>query len=260
MINKSEGKCLFCGKTYTRTGINRHLQIHLAQKIQENASGLSYLVKVEQHPKCEGGPYFLSLWVDSRAKMEDIDAFLRRIWFECCEHRSSFTDPRIRQRSNMWTSFEAEYLLMQGRRKAYEKFMEETTGRIPMSRKVHEVFSKGLKLGYEYDAGSPTELLLSIIEEYPVRADEKIVLLSRNEPLELFCDVCQTEPATHICTVHYRHIDRMLCDKCAKKHAEQCEDFSGYVGLPIVNSPRMGICAYSGGSIDVERDGVFVKK
>jgi hypothetical protein len=258
--NKSEGKCLFCDKTYTKTTINRHLQTHLRQKVQKNKSGQSYLIKVEQHPKWSVEPYFISLWVDGCATMEDIDVFLRRIWLECCGHLSSFTDPRNRRRSNMWTFFEGETLLIQGKRKAYEKFLEEETGRIPMSRKVNEVFSKGLKLDYEYDAGSPIELLLLVMEEYPARADENIVLLSRNEPLELWCDTCKTEPATQFCIVHDWNEDRIFCDKCAKKHAKKCVHFNDYAAMPVVNSPRMGVCGYSGGSIDTERDGVFAKK
>jgi len=30
--------------------------------------------------------------------------------------------------------------------------------------------------------------------------------------------------------------------------------------MPIVNSPRMGVCGYEGGVIDIERDGVFLLK
>jgi hypothetical protein len=52
----------------------------------------------------------------------------------------------------------------------------------------------------------------------------------------------------------------LFCDKCAKKHAKKCEDFEDYAALPVVNSPRMGVCAYEGGCIDTERDGAFVKK
>jgi hypothetical protein len=49
----------------------------------------------------------------------------------------------------------------------------------------------------------------------------------------------------------------MFCEKCAKKHAKECEDFAdGYAVMPVVNSPRMGVCAYEGGCIDTERDGV----
>jgi hypothetical protein len=257
---KSEGKCLFCDKTFARAGINRHLQTHLKQKTNENAEGVSYLVKVEPNPRRGSSSWFLSLWVDGKATMEDIDHFLRHIWLECCGHLSSFTNPKNRRNiGGMWAFFEAEELLAKGKIKAYEKLMEEAKGEVPMSRKTDKVFCKGLKLEYEYDFGSTTELLLTVVEEYPVKADEEIVLLSRNEPLEWLCDTCQKEPATQICTVHSWDNESLFCDKCAKKHAKKCEDFEEYAAMPIVNSPRMGVCGYTGGSIDIERDGVFVK-
>ncbi len=40
------------------------------------------------------------------------------------------------------------------------------------------------------------------------------------------------------------------------KLENECEDFSEEMRLPVVNSPRMGICGYEGGMIDKERDGV----
>jgi hypothetical protein len=52
--------------------------------------------------------------------------------------------------------------------------------------------------------------------------------------------------------------DAEFCDKCAKKHAKKCEDFDDYASMPVVNSPRMGVCTYEGGVIDIERDGVFI--
>jgi len=36
---KPEGKCFFCGKTFSKAGINRHLQMHLESKISENKKG-----------------------------------------------------------------------------------------------------------------------------------------------------------------------------------------------------------------------------
>ena len=258
---KSEGKCLFCGRMFAKAGINRHVQTHLKQKAEKNAAGRSYLVKVEPNPKWGRLPWFLSLWVDGKATIENIDGFLRNIWLECCGHTSAFTNPKNRQQGGgMWSFFEAEELLAEGKTKEYEKLVEESTGKVPMSRKADKVLYKGLKLEYEYDFGSSTELLLTVVEEYPVKADEKIVLLSRNEPLEWLCDTCKKEPATQICTVHNWDENSLFCDKCAKKHAKKCDDFEEYAALPVVNSPRMGVCGYDGGSIDVERDGVFVKK
>jgi hypothetical protein len=257
---KSEGKCLFCGETFAKAGIIRHLQNHLKQKVNENASGQSFLLKIEPDPKWDKSPYFLSLWVDSRATMKNIDSFLRDIWLECCGHLSAFTNPKNRRQNNsMYDFFEAEELLAKNKQKEYESLMEKENGEIPMSRKADKVFHKGLNLEYEYDFGSSTYLSLTVMDEYPVKADKNIVLLSRNEPLELLCEACKKEPATQICTVHNWDEDSLFCDKCAKQHAKKCEDFNDYAAMPVVNSPRMGVCAYSGGCIDEKRDGVFVK-
>ncbi|MDR2653569.1 MAG: hypothetical protein LBC68_14915 [Prevotellaceae bacterium] len=258
---KSEGKCLFCGKTFAKAGINRHLQTHMSEKTTNSQTETSYLVKVETNPRWGKTPYFLSLWVDGSATMKNIDKFLRDIWLECCGHMSAFTNTKNSKKSNgMWDFFKATELIRQGKIKEYEKLMENAQGEIPMSRKVDKVFYKGLDLNYEYDFGSTTELLLTVVEEYSFKADKKIVLLSRNEPPELLCDTCKQEPAVQICTVHNWDEDSLFCSKCAKKHAKTCEDFADYAAMPVVNSPRMGVCGYEGGIIDKERDGVFVKK
>ncbi|MDR2126282.1 MAG: hypothetical protein LBP63_05580 [Prevotellaceae bacterium] len=230
------------------------------QKVQENAAGLSYLIKVEQEVQKGSSIYFLSLWVDGKTTLERIDSFLRDIWLECCGHLSSFTDPKKRRHASLLTMLEAEELLEQNKIKEYEKIMENEVGEIPMSRKASKVFNKGSKLEYQYDFGSTTSLVLTAIDEYPMRADQPIVLLSRNEPLELLCDTCKKEPATQLCIVHEWEGNYMFCDKCAKKHAKRCEDFENYAAMPVVNSPRMGVCGYDGGHIDTERDGIFVKK
>ena len=47
------------------------------------------------------------------------------------------------------------------------------------------------------------------------------------------------------------------CKDCQKKHAKVCPDFKDYAAMPVVNSPRMGVCGYDGGRIDKKRDGVF---
>jgi hypothetical protein len=255
--HKAEGKCLFCGKILAKSVVNRHLQTHLKQKEAEGTKGKSFLVKVEEDSRGGASPYFLSLWVDGEATMKNIDTLLRDIWLECCGHLSQFSMPQNRQKGNGFLGFlEAVDFLEKGKKKVYEKLREEASGEIPMGRKVKLVLATDLKLDYEYDFGSTTYLKLSVAAEYPVKADKKIVLLSRNEPLEWLCDLCGKEPATQVCSAH----EDLFCDKCAKKHAKKCEDFEDYAAMPVVNSPRMGVCGYEGGIIDKERDGNFVKK
>jgi hypothetical protein len=254
---KSEGKCRFCGKIFAKSGINRHMQTHLDKK--QNVAGLSYLVKVEQNQRWLKSPYFLSLWIDGETTLKKIDKFLRDIWLECCGHLSAFRKPKVKQRRGM-DPFDAMNLLLKGDMNQFDKWMNGDDDDIPMSRKANKVFHPDLKLEYEYDFGSSTELVLTVIAEYPIKADAAIVLLSRNEPPERYCQTCKKEVATQMCTVHDYDEEFLFCDRCAKKHAKVCEDFADYSAMPIVNSPRAGVCAYSGGTIDKERDGIFEKK
>jgi len=250
---KSEGKCLFCGKIFAKPGINKHLSTHLKEIAKSGKSGLSFLVKVETKKQWGSTPYFLSLWVDGEATMEVIDVFLRGIWLECCGHMSAFRN-RKNQTTMGWDYLEAMELMAKGKTKEYEQLMEDGSGEVPMSRKAKDALSKGLALEYEYDFGSSTELTITVMDEYPVKADKEIVLLSRNEPLHFLCTICGKAPATKICQFCIYNGPAWFCNKCAKKHAKECDDFDEDNSLPVVNSPRVGICAYEGGTIDTERD------
>jgi hypothetical protein len=246
---KSEGKCLFCGKTFAKAGINRHLKAEF-EKMEDKPEGLSFLVKVETAPNWGSTPYFLSLWIDEEAKMKDIDTLLRKIWLDCCGHLSAFRLPSantgVSQNFNSFIKSLTKPTIATG-----------SNGEISMTRKVNTVFYPDLKLDYRYDFGSTTELQLTVIGAYPFKADKKVVLLSRNEPLELLCNNCGKAPATQICVACIYEDEAVFCDKCAKKHEKECEDFADYAAMPVVNSPRMGVCAYEGGTIDTERDGVY---
>jgi len=258
---KSEGKCLFCGKTFAKAGINRHLTTHLAEKTKTEKEGQSFLVKVETDKRWGSTPYFLSLWIDGETTMKTVDKFLRDIWLECCGHMSAFRNPKMqRTGGGMFDIMEAFDHLEKGNVAKYEKIMEKSTNEIPMSRKVKDVLYKGLTLDYEYDFGSSTLLSLTVMEKYTVKSDNKIELLSRNEPLPIMCSICKKAPATQICTACMFEKEAEFCDKCAPKHAKKCEEFDDYAGMPVSNSPRMGVCGYTGGTIDKERDVAIVIK
>jgi len=57
---------------------------------------------------------------------------------------------------------------------------------------------------------------------------------------EILCDVCG-KTAKQICTDCIYDDNGLLCDKCAESHACETE-----LLLPVVNSPRCGVCAYEG--------------
>ena len=220
---KSEGHCPFCKKSLAKRTVSRHLETHLA-KMPPSAGKQAY------HLRIEAGPYFLHVLMNATSSLTVLDSFLRKIWLECCGHLSQFAQ------GNVWGS------------------------EIGKSRKANAIFAKGVKLNYVYDFGTSTELKIQVIGAHPLSA-KGIQLLTRNEPLEMFCHSCKKEPAESICPIHWGDAGGWLfCETCSEKHEAVCEDAADYAWMPIVNSPRMGECGYDGGSIDTERDGVFKVK
>ncbi len=236
----SVGKCFFCNAEFTKAGITKHLKGHLAKEAKHIKNGTSFHIKIEDDPRF-GGNFFLNLWVDGEALMGDIDDFLRAIWLECCGHLSAFSNPK---KKKMLTMLDENDLMSDP-----DEIMDTET---------KDILVKGMKLKHDYDFGSTTTLLLTVLEQIPVEVPGGVILLSRNEPLEIMCETCGTEPAALLCTTCYE--PNSFCKKCAKKHAKTCEDFADYSAMPVVNSPRMGVCGYDGGRIDKKRDGVFIKK
>lgn len=154
--------------------------------------------------KAEGAynkDYWLFFAVSLDATLTAVDKFLRQIWCECCGHLSAF-----RQGGND----------------------------IGKARKI-STLDVGDKLFYEYDFGSTTEILLTVISEISrPKQREKVLVLARNEPSIEPCETCQA-PADYVDAwegVAY-------CEECAN---EVCDDAL----LPVVNSPRMGVCGYGG--------------
>src|SRR6266487_3021906 len=70
-----------------------------------------------------------------------------------------------------------------------------------------------------------------------VRLDK---VLGRNTPPLIPCGVCG-KPATAVCSQCVYDEQGWLCEACAKTH-ECGEDML----LPVVNSPRVGMCGYTG--------------
>lgn len=221
----SEGKCFYCEQVLSQKEIVKHLAKHLAEK-EKTESGTK--TQTYCHIVAEAGIMFLHLLVKGTASMKVIDTFLRDIWLECCGHLSGF-------------------------RKGWEE--------IGMSKKVQNIFANKEKLIYDYDYGSTTRLSLKGLKNYELNEKSTIILLSRNEPLQIMCSTCGKEPAVCMCSTCCWEKEAFFCRKCAKKHEKECEDFADYSEMPVVNSPRMGVCGYTGGSIDLGRDGVYkIKK
>jgi hypothetical protein len=132
-----------------------------------------------------------------------------------------------------------------------------------MEVELGDVLEVGKKFSYVYDFGSSSTLNLRVIAEregmlpeddeaedenedyeegdYEDEDTIDLVVMARNEPPALKCHICG-QPATHVPSASEYDVlsEVALCDT----HAEESEDPDEL--LPIVNSPRTGICAYTG--------------
>jgi hypothetical protein len=112
---------------------------------------------------------------------------------------------------------------------------------------LSEVLKPGMKFGHQYDFGSTTALALRVVGEYGGAArgkkEEPVRVLARNDPPEIRCGKCG-KPAELVCTECLCEGRGWLCKSCAKKHEDECE--GGEMMLPVVNSPRVGVCGYCG--------------
>lgn len=203
--------CKICGSAFARKGMTRHIKSCLSKAIQpdssKNAPKSIYLhISDAYNPD-----YFLHLLVLGRTELAELDAYLRKIWLECCGHLSAFS---------------------------YERWGEE----IDMRTKAAHIFRPGLSFFYQYDFGSTTELEIRCIEVYSGTLGKKsrrIKLLARNAQPIIPCSECGEHPAVQICTECQDEEGGWLCEKCAQTH--ECEED---LFLPVVNSPRTGVCAY----------------
>jgi hypothetical protein len=164
----------------------------------------------------------LHLAVPVEEPLDSVDYFLRNIWVECCEHLSAFTIEGVLYASPCGDELE-------------EPGMDVQLGR---------VLRPGMVLKYEYDFGTTTELRLKVVGFWE-RATEgdAIELLARNDAPQVACHECGKQLATQICSdCQWRGAGAgWLCDDCADRHECGSERM-----LPVVNSPRAGVCGYSG--------------
>lgn len=213
------GTCSFCGQTVAKQGIVRHLAgcaAHLAARQAAEASNrkpewLFHLRAQDAY----GGQFWLELEMRGSATLKALDDYLREIWLECCGHMSQFS-------IGGWRGEE-----------------------IPKSRRVASVFEPGIELTHIYDFGteSETRIKVATVREGKPLDRHPIALLARNVMPAAACIECAT-PATHLCMECVTDHNRWgtLCDAHAATHPH--EDYGE--PLPLVNSPRLGLCGYDG--------------
>lgn len=207
-------KCRICETVLLQKEINAHIKKHLTA-LQKNAQGETTPMF---HLLVSGSKYyFLHLLVPTTLAFDELDAYLRNIWLECCGHMSMFSTPKL-------------------------------CDEIDMEEELEIILEPKSVLNYTYDFGSSTNLEIKTIAKYDLalKAPQKnnITLLARNEEYAFTCDGCG-KPAKYVCgECAYEKDNPFYCKTCnrnEKKH--KCGEYSS---LSICNSPRMGVCGYSG--------------
>jgi hypothetical protein len=220
----SKGTCNFCGETFSKSVMTRHVESCRQKEVdsETSSSGQSPRKSDVFHLVVEGRyapEYWMHLEVPAGATLEDLDDFLRDTWLECCGHLSAF---RIAQ-------------------KVYSVRPMEDFDDEGMEASLGKVLSPGMKFGHEYDFGSTTHLALTVLSREQRQIKSKsIAVLARNEAPEYTCMSCG-KVAVHVCTECICSGEGCLCDECAAEH--ECGE---EMLLPLVNSPRAGVCGYTG--------------
>jgi hypothetical protein len=220
---QSKGACSYCGRVLTRGGMARHLQTCPARQDQIQAanqiprpsrpSGTFFHLQIQD---AYSGRYWLHLEMAGSAPLGVLDQYLRAIWLECCGHLSSFSV------GGAWSGRE-----------------------VSPTKKAGQVFRPGVELTHVYDFGTSSEATIKVVAERQGRALTKhpIALMARNEAPAFACMECEEE-ARWLCMecIYEEDWEGALCERHAQAHPH--EDYGG--PMPIVNSPRVGMCGYEG--------------
>lgn len=214
-VRRFIGRCNLCGGIYHKAGMSRHLESCLKTKrplSPDCIPAFHIVVEGYYHPE-----YWMHLEAKVDATLRDLDLLLRRVWLECCGHMSGFT---------IWQS----------------RYVAGPDEDMEMNVALNKVLAPRLRFYYTYDFGSSTNLVLRVVSKWEGSPRKvPIRILARNELPQIRCEVCG-KIATRVCPncIHSED-EAWFCDNCARKH-ECGED----ILLPVVNSPRVGVCGYTG--------------
>ena len=225
---QSKGVCQLCQEVVSKAGMTRHLTKCLAAHEGEGAAVsksppkmvrlFQLLVQGEYNTE-----YWLYVEMPATATLRDLDQFLRHIWLECCGHLSAFEIEG--------TQYSVETAAQAGN-PWFESPREERHMDVP----VGKVLSPGMKFTHEYDFGSTTRLALRVVgEREGTDSQQRVRLLARNEPPQILCERCKKKPAVWVDAYE----DSACC-------CEECIENTEEGALPVVNSPRVGVCGYTG--------------
>lgn len=229
------GKCNGCGEEFAASQMDKHIISCVAkagsprrESVLGQGATRSSLFGLRVWGDGYPGTYWIYLEARADLSLLDMDRFLRDLWLECCGHCSAFNIGNVRYEPS----------------KAPPDlgFGPSQPTRL-MKAPLAEVLKVGSAFRYEYDFGSTTDLGLKVLWNRQGKAGRGgVTVWARNEAPVLTCASCKAT-AQWICTecIEEDGKDPYHCARCVGKHG--CEED---MSLPVVNSPRMGVCGYEG--------------
>ncbi len=203
----NSGTCGLCGQHETAARMAAHLDTCAPA---HDGNGVAQILNRLRFEAEDDPRYWLLLEVRTNARLEKLDALLREVWLECCGHMSAFRMGRE------------------------EVSMGSEVGVLARADRQ--------PLHYEYDFGSTTALRAKVVSTRRGALGRAAVrVLARNDAPMWDCVKC-SKPATLICPFCVERGPHVLCAAHALEHEHADEG----VYLPVVNSPRMGVCGYTG--------------
>ena len=226
----TDATCRICSNTYSDRGMTRHLTSCL-KKHGDPRRGLHLRIV-----STWDSTFWMQVIADVDKTLVDLDLFVRRVWLECCDHLSEF-------------EIDGTHYSPGGDRSDYGFGPPMDSTDVALL----QVLPKGETFSYTYDFGSSTDLEGTSYgtapwpEEMELDTPESapgIRVLARNEMPDFECTECK-RTAEWICSECQWHEEGFLCDEHARDHPCGPDML-----LPVVNSPRMGVCGYTGSSFD----------
>ncbi len=221
MASTSSGACRKCQRVIAKTQMTRHLKRCLGPA----ESNGQYLILADM----PGSPYWAYFTAPRNVTLDRIDDVLRRMWVECCQHLSAFFVNNVRFVSDPEPTSSS----------AFGGLFATRHVERPLSVTLKQALREGSEFRYEYDFGSTTELRIRVLDDQMAGIKGDVAVAARNEAPEVACATCG-QPATALDVQDWEPVP--YCETCLGSMEE--------MWLPLINSPRTGVCGYEGPSVE----------
>ena len=197
-------KCNFCEKEINIRKFEDHLSDCIINYVDDKTG---FLIEFISENNFTNKTYQMFAIVGSKCKFSHIVNFIKKIWCDCCNHRSDI----------YMFEYVDEYQTKQ-----------KITFNTPIMKYHH-----ANQFVYTYDMGNPTTIYFRVLETLTENNNTNIELLYRNEPHFLKCYYCKNN-------AEYAFEDVLLCESC-----KYDETYEPELCNKLNNSPRDGVECYS---------------